>query len=114
MDPQLRRALMIIFQQHAKQINYATGFDVLRTTGSQSISHDIVLADASAGDITFTLPPAEKFFDRTMRVKKIDTTGNLVKMVGTGNTIDGTATVGIGSANTCLQLVSDGINWYIV
>ena len=115
MDPLLRRSLMNVFQEHAKQINYATGYDILRATTSQSISHDLVLGDATSADITLTLPLAGSFFDRVMRVKKTDTTTNSVKMVGSASeTIDGTATVAISLQYTCLQLVSDGINWYIV
>ena len=50
-----------------------------------------------------------------MRVKKTDSSANVVNLVPSGGaTLDGTATVAISVQYTALQLISDGSNWYIV
>jgi hypothetical protein len=113
MDVNVRRALSDILTAHAKQINYATGHDIITITTDASIAHDIVGVDAAAGAVTCTLMPVANWTDRTIRVKKIDSTANLVKIVAqSGETIDGTATVAISTQWTCLQLVSTGSAWW--
>jgi hypothetical protein len=116
MDAELRRALMRVFQEHARQINWATGDDVAGTiTTSGPIAYDIAPADASGGEVALTLPPAADWRDRTMKVKKLDSSGNLVKIVPqSGETLDGTATVAISVQYTCLQVMSTGTEWIIV
>ena len=114
MDPNLRQALSSILTSHAKQMNN-TAFDVLRATSSQSVAHDLILADATSGALSFTLPPPAEFVDRLMRVKKTDSSANVVNLVPSGGaTLEGTATVAISVQYTSLQIISDGSNWYIV
>ena len=111
----VRQALARILQDHARQLNWATGTDVSRVTTSQSLTADIALVDASAADVSLTLPPAKDWPDRTMRIKKTDSSANFVNIVPqAGETCDGTATVAISMTYTCLQVVSDGKAWYIV
>ena len=114
MDPNLRQALSSILTSHAKQMNN-TAFDVLRATSSQSVAHDLILADATAGTLTFTLPQADTFFDRVMRIKKTDGSGNTIKIVGqSGQTIDGTATRSIAAQYATLVVITDGAKWYLL
>tara|TARA_R110000787_G_scaffold281980_1_gene393603 strand:+ start:841 stop:1185 length:345 start_codon:yes stop_codon:yes gene_type:complete len=114
MDPALRQALSSILTSHAKQMNN-TAFDVLRATSSQSVAHDLILADATAGTLTFTLPQADTFFDRVMRIKKTDGSGNTIKIVGqSGQTIDGTATRSIAAQYATLVVITDGAKWYLL
>jgi len=115
MDMALRQSLAQTIADHARQINWATGDDVSRVTASQSLTADIALVDASAGAVSLTLPPAADWFDRTMRIKKTDSSTNSVNIVPqSGETCDGTATVSIIMQYTCVQVVSDGIAWYLV
>jgi len=77
------------------------------------VSHEIVLVDATAGNITITLPTAigvEKIY----KVKKIDSSANTVTIDGNGaETIDGAATQVIYDQNYHLSLVSNQTNWSI-
>ncbi len=115
MNPQLRRQLIDILKAHAQQINYATGWDIARITSASTVAHDLVLVDVSGtASVAVTVPFAKDWRDRVLRVKKIDTgAGNVSILAQSGETIDGTATIGITTAYTCLQLVSDGKAWYI-
>ena len=113
-DEALRRALSDIFKAHAQQINYATGHDVITISSDSTVAHDIVGVNAAAGDVTCTLVPVADWRDRTIRIKKIDSTANLVKIVSqSGEKMDGTATVAIAQQWVCLQFVSTGKAWWI-
>lgn len=115
MDPHLRQSLVDVLRRHAVQINWATGQDTQPLTSSGTVAYDVVTANASAGAVSCTLPPAADWYDRTIRIKKMDGSGNLVKVLAqSGETIDGTATVGISVQYTCLQLMSTGTAWVIV
>lgn len=114
-EGELRRALTEAFREHAKQINWATGHDVQTISASQGVAHDLTLVDAASGAVTCTLIPAQRWFDRVLRVKKIDSSSNMVKVVPTaGETVDGAGTKTISTQYTCLSLMSDGLSWYIV
>ena len=114
LDDGARRALTDILRSHAQQINYATGHDVITISSDSTVAHDIVGVNAAAGDVTCTLVPVADWKDRTIRIKKIDSTANLVKIVSqSGEKMDGTATVAIAQQWTCLQFVSTGKAWWI-
>jgi len=114
MDPLLRQALTDVLRQYGQQINW-TAFDILRATTSQSIGHDLVLADATAGVLAFTLPKADTFFDRVIRIKKTDASVNILKVVPSNSEkLDGTSTVTISAQYSSLQIISDGSAWHII
>jgi len=74
----------------------------------------MILADASAGALTITLPSAANAWQRIV-VKKIDATENAVVVDAAGSQmIDGYASVSIRRQYTSLDLESDGSNWWIV
>lgn len=73
---------------------------------------DVVLADASGGAITITLPsPASNAW---VEVKKIDSSANAVTIDGGGNNIDGNASFDITTQYEAYTFVSDGNEWFIV
>lgn len=73
----------------------------------------LVLCNASSGGFTVTLP-ASPASGATVGVKKVDTSGNAVTVVGAGvTTIDGDATCGIVSPEAAATFVFDGTNWQI-
>ena len=112
MDPLLRAELTTLFNKLIKQVNW-TAYDAITVTTGQGIAHDVVLADASASAVTLVLIPAAQFFDREMRIKKIDTSANKVLLATSGaEKIDGTATVTIAAQYDVMRLISDGMNWY--
>ena len=74
-----------------------------------------VLADASSGAITVTLPQASTV-DRVMfNIKKIDSSVNKVTVDGNGSeTIDGSTTFDLTGEDESITIHCDGSSWYIV
>lgn len=75
----------------------------------------IILADATAGDITVTMLTAVGLIGRVFMIKKIDTSANKVIIEG-----DGTETINLELSQELLfegdapQLASDDSNWHFV
>jgi hypothetical protein len=115
MDAALRQALSDAFRTHALQLNWATAYDTINVSSAETAFADLVLADASGGGFTLTLPEAGFWNDRVLRIKKTDATGNTVTVATAGSeTIDGAASVAISTQYHCRQFMSDGLNWHIV
>lgn len=115
MDAALRQALSDAFRTHALQLNWATAYDTINVSSAETAFADLVLADASGGGFTLTLPEAGFWNDRVLRIKKTDATGNTVTVAAAGSeTIDGAASVAISTQYHCRQFMSDGQNWHIV
>ena len=65
--------------------------------------------------VTLTLPTAVGVTGQEYKIKKIDSSSNVVTVVTTSSqTIDGQANVVISSQYTGLIVQSSGANWYIV
>jgi len=76
-------------------------------------SDEVILADATSGDITITLPSASTGLH--YYIKKIDSSSNKVIVDGDGSeTIDGSTTQDIISQYDTIEIVSDGTGWYII
>jgi len=73
---------------------------------------DVVLADASGGAITITLPSPSA--NAWVEVKKTDSSANAVTVDGGGNNIDGSASFDITTQYESYTMVSDGSSWFIV
>lgn len=74
---------------------------------------DFVLADASGGTFTVTLP-SNPDVNTSVAVKKIDNSLNLVTVVGqNASTIDGDATLELLQAQAGAVMVFDGLNWRV-
>ena len=102
-------------------VKYPLGFDTVtfRTvTGAATIttvSDNVLLADASGGAVTVTLPAAADVPGRHFTIKKTDGTGNTVTIDGAGaETIDGAATQVISTQYTALTIASDGSTWWVI
>jgi len=114
MEDHSRRALTLYLEQLRSQVN-TTADDVTTVSSSTVVGSSVVLVDATSAAVTVTLVPALNWIDQVMRVKKTDTGPNYVLIVPqSGEKVDNTATVAITQSYTCLQLVSDGSNWWIV
>lgn len=84
-------------------VNYGVGNNV-----------DVVLVDASTGDLTITLP-ALGTDSRRVHVKKVDTTGHWVRIQGQGGAlIDGLAFKETDVPYLCMTTVSHGAGWWIL
>lgn len=70
--------------------------------------------DTSGGDVTLTLPSAGPSAGLEYKVKRTTAGVNSCTITALSGNIDGTASVGISVQYDCLQIVSDGSNWWIV
>lgn len=85
------------------------------TTNTLVGAYNIVLVDASAGNVTISLPAAASVNNQNFEVKKIDSTSNLVIIDADGSeTIDGDTTMTLAFQNSAIDLVSNGTSWYII
>lgn len=76
---------------------------------------ETILANASGGAFTITLFTAVGIAGKQLRIKKIDTTTNIVTIDGDGTeTIEGDTTYPLGAQNRSVILESDDANWRIM
>lgn len=74
-----------------------------------------ILADATGGNITVTLPAAASHSGRVYNVKKTDSNANTVTLDGNASeTIDGATTYALSAQYEALTIQSDGSNWHIL
>jgi len=98
-------------------INGAFSTKVTTITANTTLdnTYHVVLADATNGVITITLPSASTCSGRQYVIKKIDSSTNAVTITPqTGQTIDGQTNISITSQNDLRRIVSNGTNWYII
>lgn len=74
----------------------------------------IYFVDTTSADVTITLPSAGPSVGTMYKVKRTTGGANNCNITAASGNIDGTATIGIATQYTCLQIVSDGENWWIV
>jgi len=75
----------------------------------------VLICDASSGALTVTLPSASGIAGRQYTIKRINTGTNVVTIAAaSGETIDGAASVDLGSQYDVITVVSDGSNWWMV
>ena len=75
---------------------------------------DVVLVDASGGNRVITLPAVALSNKRVIRIKKTDSSANLVTVDGNASdTIDGALTKILGFQYQALTLICDGVTWHI-
>ena len=75
----------------------------------------IIIANATTGGVTITLPTASAASDRLYYIKKIDSSTNSVTIDGAGSeTIDDGTTAVLSNQYEAVRLVSDGTEWWII
>ncbi len=75
----------------------------------------LILADATAGAITIDLPPAASMVGKTIDVKKIDSSVNLITLDGNGvETIDDSLVQTLATQYDAITILSNGTVWYII
>jgi hypothetical protein len=75
----------------------------------------LILANATAGNITVNLPAAANVVRRHYIVKKTDASGNTVTINPAGSeTIDGAATKVLSTQYAVADFVCDGTSWHII
>ncbi len=92
--------------------------DVLTITSDTTLVVDndlVILVNALSGSVVVTLPSAETADEYMVRVKKIDSSVNTVTLATIdGETIDLELTKVISVQHTCIPVVSDGSNWWVM
>lgn len=86
-------------------------------TVSDTVGADdyLILADATAGAVTVTLPPAAASIGRQIVVKKTDAGGNNVIVDGDGaETVDGAANVTTAVQYATIVVHCDGAGWWVL
>lgn len=86
-------------------------------TGNYSIlgSDNVILGDATSGNLIFQLPTAASATGQVFFIKKIDASANTVTLQANGiEVIDGNNTFVILTQYASLTVVSDGTQWWII
>ncbi len=86
-------------------------------TASETVLENdyILLADATSGNITLTLPPAAANEGALVIVKKTDASVNTVTLEADGSeTIDGTADKTLTTQYEKISVVCDGVEWWVI
>lgn len=88
---------------------------VTSITASYDVASDdmVILADASDGAITVSLPPAAGALQQVFYVKKTDSSSNAVTIDPYGSeTVDGATTYTLGTQYKSVCICCDGSAWY--
>ena len=122
MDPTVRAVLTDIFRQINTQIN-RTAQRVITVTANHTAAEDLVVADASGGSFTVTLPAVATWVDKTITVKRPDASAvndvTISTATGDGAIIEGVSSThnylhgGITSQYRAITFMSDGENWWV-
>ena len=93
--------------------NFGQNMKTVTANYSMIWADEAILADASGGAITITLPNPAAYPNYEVMIKKIDSSANAVTIAPHGTeTIDGASSLTLSSQNDAKRLRSDGSNWY--
>ncbi|MGI8406392.1 MAG: beta strand repeat-containing protein [Thermomicrobiales bacterium] len=98
-------------------VNGAISTSLATKTGAYTLTttNSVILADATSGGFTLTLPTAVGIDGRQYTIKRINSAANNVTLGTTSSqTIDGSTTKVLTSQYQQIVVVSDGSNWQIV
>lgn len=101
--------------------------DVLQTSGKQAAiayksgsylltkNDEIILADCTTGNFTFTLPVATAALaGAVFTIKRIDSSGNTCTVSSNGNFIDASPTYALTAQFKYVTVTTNGTQWYII
>lgn len=95
--------------------SYAGEITTISTATTLTSSHQTILADATGGAFTLTLPAASTCSGRIYRIKRINSGANAVTVDGNGSeTIDGSLTAVFNAQYDGFTIQSNGTNWFIL
>jgi hypothetical protein len=94
----------------------ATNLTKVTSSYTATAADNTILADATSGALTITLPAPGTIAGRMYTVKKIGTGGidNQLTITASGGTIDGSANYIIYNDWTFVTLQTDGTNWFVI
>lgn len=76
--------------------------------------YSVYLADATSGNITISLPDADKAENAVYTFKKTDASGNYVRFQSSSANIDGASTLSTTTRYVSYTVLSDGTSWQII
>jgi hypothetical protein len=90
--------------------------DVRTVTGAYTATSadETILADASGGAFTVTLPPAAGLVGKRFTIKRTSASNNVVVDGNGSETIDGAGTKSLNSQYAFISIACNGANWFIV
>lgn len=77
-------------------------------------TYSVYLADATAGNITVSLPDANLVSGAVYTFKKTDASGNYVRFQSSSSNIDGASTLSTTTQYEAYTVLSDGTSWQII
>lgn len=93
----------------------ASAIAVITASTTLTSANEVVLVDASAGNIVLNLPTAVDNLGKTIKLKRTDGSANGITIDGNASeTIDGNATISINTQYESFTIVCDGSNWFII
>ena len=83
---------------------------------SSDFEHRILLCDATSSNLTIELPAPEDYTGYSVIVKKVDSSGNYVRIDASinGSTLDGANYIDITDQYTSYEVYSDGEEWHVL
>lgn len=88
---------------------------VITYSGSVPDNANLLLVSASAAAVTVTLPAAAKSLNRTLHIKKTDSSVNAVTIdANASETIDGALTKSLTAQWQVLSIICDGTAWFVL
>jgi hypothetical protein len=85
------------------------------STGTISLASGLqILADASGGSITLTLPSAGSVEGKMLKIKRSEGSANTVTIDTSAGTIDGESSIILESAFAGVSIISDGTDYYVM
>ena len=82
---------------------------------SPTLADDVILADATGGTITVTLPDPTRAANKDFYVKRLNSGANAVTVVALGgSTIDGAASSSLAAQWQTKRYRSNGTLWYVL
>lgn len=106
--------LMLVYDHTTRRLDFVGPGTMIPSTtksGADTLAgtEGVVLADATGGGFTLTLPSASAAPKRTLFVKKVDASGNAVQV----GTVDG-GNHSLAAQYDAVQVYSDGTNWHVI
>lgn len=97
-------------------LSYSTVNTITSSSFSLSQYQEILLCNATSGDISIQLPDVTSFDGKVFTIKKTDSSSNTVSISGysSGQKIDGNSFIVIETQYDSFSVVCDGSNWFIM
>ncbi len=113
----LVKTLRDLFFQISDVVNINDTPPVLTKTANYTLTKDdkVILADATSGAFTVTLPVAALAKNLMFDIKKIDSSSNIVTLDGDGSEeIDGATTFDLLGEDESVRIICNGTAWFIL